>query len=496
MRIRKSVRKKETIENDEETSKKSKKKKSKILLIIGIVSLVFVIASVYFAYFVNNLYFKNFKEEINVEVFKKYKEKKEEACYGNKLRCKKVKYSVKGSVNTDKVGVYKVTYLIKYDGKTYKKIKKVSVVDKEKPTINIEGEISYVCPNGKIQGATVTATDNYDGDLTDKIKYKINGDKVIYRVKDSSGNIYKKELEASINDTEAPSIILNGDEVMYLGVSKEYEEPGYTAIDNCDDDVTSNVTVEGSVDSSSKGEYKLTYKVKDSYGNEAAKERVIKVFERNNYKPESLGDKVIYLTFDDGPGPYTAKLLDILKKYDVKATFFVIGINSNYDDMITREYNEGHTVALHSYTHNYATIYTGVDAFMDDLIRIQNKVKDLTGYEAKIMRFPGGASNTVSRKYRTGVMTELTSKVEELGFRYFDWNVSSGDAGSTTDTNVVYANVVNNIVPGRANVVLQHDIKGFSVDAVESIIQYGLSNGYVFAPLTMDSPAVQQRVNN
>ena len=490
MRIKKSV------EEKNDLNKSKVKKNNKLFFIITGVSLIFILSCVYFTYFVNNLYFKNFKDEVNVKVFEKYKEVKEEACYGNKIRCKKVKYSVKGSVNTNKVGVYKITYVIKYKDKIYKKLKKVNVIDKKKPTINIEGEISYVCPNGKIQGAKVTATDNYDGDITDKIKYKISGNKVIYKVNDSSGNIYKKEFSASVNDTTPPTIILNGDEVMYLGLSKPYEEPGYTAIDDCDEDITSNVTVEGNVDSSSKGEYKLTYRVKDSYGNEAVKERIIKVFERNNYKPEALGDKVIYLTFDDGPGPYTAKLLDILKKYDVKATFFVIGVNNNFDDLIAREYNEGHTVALHSYTHNYAAIYTGIDAFMDDLIRIQDKVKQYTNFESKIIRFPGGSSNTVSRKYRVNIMSELTSKVEELGFRYFDWNISSGDAGSTTDTNVVISNVINNIVPGRANVVLQHDIKGFSVDAVESIIEYGLSNGYVFAPLTMDSPVVHQRVNN
>ena len=133
---------------------------------------------------------------------------------------------------------------------------------------------------------------------------------------------------------------------------------------------------------------------------------------------------------------------------------------------------------------------------MSDLTMVQNIVKEQTGIESKIIRFPGGSSNTVSRRYSNGIMSTLTKKVEELGYRYFDWNISSGDAGNTTSSSQIIKNVTYNLTSGNNNVVLMHDIKSYTVDAVESIIQYGLSNGYVFAPLTMESPVVHQKVNN
>jgi len=86
-----------------------------------------------------------------------------------------------------------------------------------------------------------------------------------------------------------------------------------------------------------------------------------------------------------------------------------------------------------------------VDSYMEDLLKIQSKVKEYTGVESKIIRFPGGSSNTISRKYKLGIMSELTKKVEEIGFRYFDWTISSGDAGNTKDPNVIYNNVIKNI---------------------------------------------------
>ena len=133
---------------------------------------------------------------------------------------------------------------------------------------------------------------------------------------------------------------------------------------------------------------------------------------------------------------------------------------------------------------------------MQDLLKIQDKVKKYTGTESMIIRFPGGSSNTVSKRYKVGIMSELSNKVQELGFKYFDWTIASGDAGNTRDTNIIIKNVTSNFRQNSMNVVLMHDIKPYSVDAVESIIQYGLANGYTFAPLTMNSPNVHQKLNN
>lgn len=468
----------------------------KVFILILLLSFSFLFSVFYNDYFLRNIYAKDFDDYEEVEVFKNYKNKKANICYGNKSRCKKITYKVKGSVNTKKLGTYTITYMSDYKDIHFSKSKKVKVVDTEKPELIIEGAFTNVCPNGKTDNVKITATDNYDGDLTSEVKYKIEDNKIIYKVSDSSGNTTKKTFEVNIMDNEKPTIILNDENILYLSVGSKFVEPGYVAIDNCDGNITDKVEVIGNVDTSKKGKYELTYKVKDEYENETVVKRIVKVFPKNDYKPGVVSNKTIYLTFDDGPGAHTARLLDILRNYNVKATFFVTGYNNNYNDLLKRESDEGHTVALHSYSHNYGIIYSSIDAYMEDLLKIQDKVKSYTGTQSTIIRFPGGSSNTISRRYRPKIMTDLTKKVEEIGFRYFDWTIISGDAGDTRDPNKIVENVINGIKENEPNVVLMHDIKSYTVDSIERIIEYGLANGYTFAPLTMESPVVHQKVNN
>lgn len=471
-------------------------KSRKILIFLIFISVLLIAGLLFTNYFDEKIRVNNFKDYEQVKVFDKYYEKGIDVCYGTSFKCRKINYKIQGMVNTKRLGTYTITYRINHGKESLVTHKKVKVIDDVAPKLDVVGTHNNVCPNGKAAGVTYQATDNYDGDITDKIKYKIKDNKIIYKVTDASGNTTKKEFDVNINDNEKPTIILNDEAVIYLGMGSEYKEPGYVAVDNCDGNITENVTVSGKVDVNKEGTYELTYKVKDEFGNETEVKRTVKVFKKNNYKPGEVTSKTVYLTFDDGPGAYTAKLLDILKKYDAKATFFVTGYNNNYNDLITREDNEGHTVGLHSYSHNYARIYVSMDAYMEDLIQISDKVKGLTGKETKLIRFPGGSSNTISRRYRVGIMSDLTKKVNELGFRYFDWTIASGDAGNTKDSNQIVRNVTGALKENGLNVVLMHDIKPYTVDAVERIIEYGLANGYTFAPLTMESPNVHQKVNN
>lgn len=470
--------------------------KNKVFVIILLLSFSLLFSSLYVSYFSRNIYVKNFEDYDEIEVFKKYKNKKIDVCYGTKNNCKSILYKVKGSVNTKRLGTYTITYMADYKDIHLTKSKKVKVVDTKKPELMIEGSFTNVCPNGKTEGVKIIANDNYDGDISDKVKYKIKDNKIIYKVSDSSGNTTRKEFNVNIMDNKGPTIILNDESTLYLSVGSKYDEPGYAAIDDCDGNITENVKVTGNVDTSKKGTYELVYSVSDEYGNETKVNRIVKVFPKNDYKPETLNGKTIYLTFDDGPGPHTARLLDILKNYNVKATFFVTGYNNNYNELLKREADEGHTVGLHSYTHNYGLIYSSVDSYMEDLLKVQEKVREYTGIESKIIRFPGGSSNTISRKYRTMIMSDLTKKVEEIGFRYFDWTIISGDAGDTKDSNKIVENVTSKIKENEINVVLMHDIKSYTIDSIERIIEYGLANGYTFAPLTMESPVVHQKVNN
>ena len=147
--------------------KNNLKSKSLILIIIFSFSLIFSL--IYVNLFANNIYIKDFEKTEEIEVFKEYKNKKIIACYGTKLRCKKITYKIKGSVNTKRIGTYNVTYKIDYKDKHVSKIKKVTVVDTKKPELVIEGSFLNVCPNGKTSDVKISATDNYDGDKKCKI---------------------------------------------------------------------------------------------------------------------------------------------------------------------------------------------------------------------------------------------------------------------------------------------------------------------------------------
>ena len=161
--------------------------------------------------------------------------------------------------------------------------------------------------------------------------------------------------------------------------------------------------------------------------------------------------------------------------------------------------NEGHTVAIHGYSHDYAKIYASDEAFMQNIYKLRDRLLADFGYNATIIRFPGGSSNTVSASYNKGIMTRLAARVQQEGFSYFDWNVSSGDASATKRTKTqIYNAVVKGLRPGRNNVVLMHDAGGkqTTVDALQDIINYAKANGYVLAPITPGTAPVHHGIAN
>lgn len=214
---------------------------------------------------------------------------------------------------------------------------------------------------------------------------------------------------------------------------------------------------------------------------------------------EEKAKGIIYLTFDDGPSSdITPQILDILERKNIKATFFVLHYSANKEELIKRELESGHTIGLHGYTHTYSEVYQSADTCIENFKKIQEQVFQTTGKISNIIRFPGGSSNTISRKYCEGVMTELTGRVIEEGFRYFDWNIDSDDAGKAKTSEDVYNNVISGIKENRSNVVLMHDFSKNekTVNALESIINYGLENGFVFRKITDETPMVTHAVYN
>ncbi len=196
------------------------------------------------------------------------------------------------------------------------------------------------------------------------------------------------------------------------------------------------------------------------------------------------GSKLVYLTFDDGPSEYTDEILDILKQYDVKATFFVLA-KDGYEEQYQRIIDEGHTLALHSYTHQYSQIYDSPEAFRQDITALSDYLFDITGYRCGFYRFPGGSSNTIIQFDKN----ECFDVLEEEGLIYFDWNVTSKDASSyRLSAQAITNNVLNGVgQTSNASVVLMHDAsdKYTTVQALPQIIETLMANeDTVFLPIT------------
>ena len=407
---------------------------------------------------------------------------------------REVPVSCDGTVDTATVGVYKLIYTAEFHGIVYSESREVHVVESLDPVITLHQEPgSYTLPGQEYVEEGYTATDWFDGDITHLVQRHERDGVVTYTVTSSSGRTGTAVRNIFYDDPIAPELILNGGEAIIIGAGQPFQDPGFTATDNVDGDLTAQVQVSGQVDIYAPGDYELVYTVTDSWGNTTTVVRKVTV-DVHMKNPMVPTGKVIYLTFDDGPSIYTDELLDILAKYDVKATFFVV--NTEAIGMTARMVAEGHSVGVHSITHNYATIYSSDEAYYEDLYGMQAIIAEYTGQNTYLLRFPGGSSNVVSKRYCEGIMSRLVKSVKENGFRYFDWNVDSMDAGGARTADEVFQNVVNGIAGRKTAVVLQHDTKDFSVAAVEKIILWGLANGYTFLPLTTDSPACAHRVAN
>ena len=377
----------------------------------------------------------------------------------------------------------------------------VEVIDTKPPEISITNENnSNIAYNYDFEHEGFEATDNYDGDVKDKVtvtreELDNNKIKIIYSCIDSHNNEAKVERTYNLIDTVPPILTLIGQHEEKIKQGTEYIELGAKAVDEKDGDLSDKIEINSSrVNTNVIGTYNVNYNVSDNSNNIAIGIRKVKVVSPEEYDNYN---GVVFLTFDDGPSHSgTPQVLDILNSRGIKASFFLVNYDEVGKEIVRREINEGHTICLHSYTHNYSQIYSSEEAYFDDLNLLRNKVKADFGLECNIIRFPGGSSNTIS-SFNPGIMSRLTQMVTEQGYHYFDWNDSGEDAGNTHSADEVFDNMIANLSEERINVVLCHD-NGNSklLEALPRFIDICLENGYTFSTLDMDTPQVHHPVNN
>lgn len=416
--------------------KDGKTKNRRLLTLILILLLIVVIGAVYLYLMSPGQWKMNMKVKGGTEVsLVQGEDYVEEGCTAkceNRITgvVRDVKVNIKGDVNTDEIGTYTVSYTAEYLGKQ-KTVKK---------TVTVEKNIQL--------GRKISVYDTFGSD-------------------------------------KGPVIGLYGGSKMTVYDAFGFKD-GFVATDSNGAYITDKVKVSGQVDPSTPGEQTITYSVTGSNGKKVEAKRTVTVekYEENPFPEINDGEKIIYLTFDDGPAQYTSKLLSILDKYDVKVTFFVTAVGGeSYYHLIKEEAEKGHAVGVHSYTHDYKKIYSSDQAFWDDFYKMSDLIKEQTGKDPDISRFPGGGSNTVSKKYNQGIVTRLANEVTAKGYSYYDWNVMSGDAGNTKDTNKVLENIKNGVMKNDCSIVLCHDTHDYTVNAIEPFIKWAQENGYRFETL-------------
>ena len=398
-------------------------------------------------------------------------------------------------INFNKTGKYPITY-------TYNNIK---------TTITIELKDTII-PDLEVQeltidlGMKITADDliktRFDSKRT-TVKFKedyqfdqIGDHEVEIIICRGNNRISKKTIvHVLAKDTTPPQIL----GIRNLTVLKDSDIDLLSSVsvkDNQDDSPI--LTIDSSnLDISKVGDYQITYHAKDRSLNTTVETCIVSVVENKTIGTfEQSDQKIVYLTFDDGPSENTQKVLDILDVYDVKATFFVTGTNEEYYYLIKKAYDAGHTIGLHSYIHEYDQIYNSSSAYFADLKKIEDLVYSQIGSIPKYIRFPGGSSNNVSKKYCYKIMTKLTKEIINRGYQYYDWNEDSEDGSGQLSVNQLLKNATasndNNII------LLFHDANGKenSLKALGPVIQYYQKKGYVFKGIDDSSYVVHHSVNN
>ena len=284
------------------------------------------------------------------------------------------------------------------------------------------------------------------------------------------------------------SIVLEQGEELDWPCGLPFTDPGYLAFGSEGEDMTQAVQVSGAVTCWQVGDYVLSYSLSDASGELSSARRMVHVIPAE--LPETIHqDGAIYLTFDDGPSSYTAQVLDILAKYDVKATFFIVADRQEHLELLQRIVDEGHTLGIHCYSHVYDELYKSPESFFTDFMRAQQVIYEYTGQYAQVSRLPGGSWTASYMTWQLpGRYDEFRERMHNMGVRYYDWDVQPESSSRTTEGTLW--DFTHPAEPYDGTVVLQHDTRNYSVFALERMIQWGLEQGYRFLPIDLTTPEV------
>lgn len=222
--------------------------------------------------------------------------------------------------------------------------------------------------------------------------------------------------------------------------------------------------------------------------------KTLKEFE-DKVSNKEVNYKIAYLTFDDGPYHLTNKYLEVLEKYNVRATFFTIGLDKEkcFDDrskscqeVYQKEAKYGHTMANHTYSHLiFKGLYSSTDSFINSVKKQEKLIKDKTGIKTNIVRFPGGIASSGSLR------NSITKKLKELGYGWVDWTASNGDGGYVPDKETAMNNLKKTI-DEDIEVILFHDYSSVTLSILPEVIEYLQSKNYVLLPLFYESKMVNK----
>ncbi len=204
------------------------------------------------------------------------------------------------------------------------------------------------------------------------------------------------------------------------------------------------------------------------------------------------GEKIVYLTFDDGPSVVTGEILDVLKEKGVPATFFVIGATTERGKgLYQRIVDEGHALGIHSYSHRYQEIYESADAYLADFDRLSEHLDNIVGVKPTIFRFPGGSQNTFASPE---VLQEIKEEMNKRGCVWFDWNaLAKDDKSSATPAQEMFDNVVSAAGEKEKILILLHDdaLRTTAAECVSMLIDHYQGLGYRFEALTAETEPIQ-----